>query len=62
MTKLKMNKNQAFDQFKETYAEFIKENKNDKVAIRTAWNDYTDFLMKDGMITEKQYKTWTQPF
>lgn len=62
MTKLKMNKLEALDQFKETHAEYMKENKGDKVAIRTAWNDYTDFLMKDGMITEKQYETWSQPF
>lgn len=57
-----MTKAQALKQFKELYASFLKENKQDKVAIRTAWNDYTDMLTKDGEITENQYNTWTQPF
>lgn len=34
----------------------------DKVALREAWNNYTDSLCKDGMITERQYETWTNPF
>jgi len=57
-----MTKAEAINQFKEIYADYIEENRDDKVAIRTAWNDYTDFLMKDGDITEFQYNTWTQPF
>lgn len=36
--------------------------KNDKAALRTAWNDYTDMLCKDGKITEYQYENWTNPF
>tara|TARA_R100001129_G_scaffold180052_1_gene157659 strand:- start:394 stop:597 length:204 start_codon:yes stop_codon:yes gene_type:complete len=32
------------------------------VAKRTEWNDYTDALCKDGLITSKQYDTWDQPF
>lgn len=32
--------------------------KKDKVAIRTAWNDWTDALQKDGQITEKQAYRW----
>ncbi len=35
---------------------------NDKVAIRTAWNDWTDSLYKNNQITMKQYETWTSPF
>lgn len=57
-----MTKAEAINQFKEVYAGYIEENRDDKVAIRTAWNDYTDFLMKDGDITEFQYNTWDQPF
>ena len=34
----------------------------DVVAIRTAWNDWTDSLCKSGLITEKQYNNWTNPF
>lgn len=61
-TKIKITKLEALDQFKEMYADFLKENRDDKVAVRTAWNDYTDYLLKDGMITENQYNTWSQPF
>lgn len=35
---------------------------SDKVALREAWNNYTDSLCKDGLITERQYETWTNPF
>ena len=36
--------------------------RRDEVAKRTEWNDYTDALCKDGLITSKQYDTWDQPF
>ena len=36
--------------------------RGDVVAKRTEWNDYTDALCKDGLITSKQYDTWDQPF
>ena len=26
-----------------------------------SWNDYTDALQKDGLITMRQYETWTHP-
>ena len=35
---------------------------SDKVALREAWNNYTDSLCKDGLITERQYETWSNPF
>ena len=34
----------------------------DKVALREAWNNFTDFLCKDRQITAKQYDTWSNPF
>jgi len=34
----------------------------DVAAKREAWNNYTDSLYKDGMITERQYDTWSNPF
>lgn len=58
----KITKRETLEQFKEIYADYIKENKDDKIAIRTAWNDYTDMLLKDGILTENQYNTWSQPF
>ena len=36
--------------------------RGDDVAKRTEWNDYTDALCKDGLITLNQYKNWGQPF
>lgn len=28
---------------------------------RETWNNYTDGLCKDGLITDHQYNTWTHP-
>ena len=36
--------------------------RGDEVAKRTEWNNYTDALCKDGLITSKQYDTSDQPF
>ena len=34
----------------------------DKVALREAWNNFTDALCKNRQITAKQYDTWSNPF
>lgn len=34
----------------------------DKVAIRCAWNDFTDGLHRDGQISDYQVRIWTNPF
>jgi len=36
--------------------------KDDEVAIRTAFNDYTDALCKDGLISDKQYNDMENPY
>lgn len=36
--------------------------RGDYVAQREYFNDYTDYLCKSGVITERQYETWTNPF
>ena len=36
--------------------------RGDAIWTRCNWNDYTDFLCRDGQITMKQYETWTNPF
>ena len=36
--------------------------KADAVARREAWNNFTDSLCKDGMISDRQYDTWSNPF
>lgn len=54
-----MTKKQAENIFKEEYADFLKTaTSTDK---RCAWNDFTDFLCKDGHITQRQYNTWSHP-
>ena len=36
--------------------------RGDYIWRREAWNNYTDALCKDGLITVKQYETWANPF
>lgn len=62
---MRLTKKQALETFKsvlkenqESYNLIIK----DRTALREAWNNYTDSLCKDGMITERQYETWTNPY
>lgn len=58
--KRRMTKADALDYFRKYIKPHIP--KGDKVAIREAWNNYTDSLCKDGDITLKQYETWDNPF
>jgi hypothetical protein len=59
----KKNKAQAVQLFNELHKRFIIDTygKNDKPAMRMAWNDYTDALCKNGEITEHQFRTWASP-
>ena len=59
-----MTKKEAVSIFRETIAPeiFKTYGRNDKPAIREAWNNWTDSLCKDGQITMRQYETWTHPF
>jgi|TARA_R110000796_G_scaffold9918_1_gene33434 hypothetical protein len=36
--------------------------KGDKVALCEAWNNFTDMLCKDDLITDAQYNNWANPF
>lgn len=55
-------------QVKGAFDEYVKpcviaqHGKDDKPAIREAWNNYTDSLCKDGFITPHQYDTWSGPY
>jgi hypothetical protein len=31
----------------------------DRPALRESWNVFTDYLHKEGKISDKQYNTWT---
>ena len=64
-SKKKMTKVEAIQLFRFIYkikAEQLGYRRGDDIAKRTEWNDYTDALCKDGLITEKQYENWGQPF
>lgn len=57
---MKLTKAQAIQQFRELYNGAIP--KGDAIARREAWSNFTDSLCKDGLITEYQDRTWTNPF
>ena len=64
-SKKPMTKAEALKLFRFIYKIKAIENgyrRGDEVAKRTEWNDYTDALCKDGLITSKQYDTWDSPF
>ena len=50
-----MTLKQARKQFKEYNAEWIKQNKNDKIMVNEAYMNYLDSLCKNGEIKQKQY-------
>lgn len=54
-----MTKKQAELFFKEETLPDL--DKKDKILVRTAWNDYTDYLCKEGYISENQYNNWAHP-
>ena len=55
-----MTKAQALQDFRYFIKPFIK--KGDTIAVREAWNNWTDALCKEGAITLNQYENWGQPF
>ena len=59
-----MTKIEAVKLYKQSNAEFIKECKSrkDRVMLWEDWNNWTDGLCKDGVITERQYRNWSNPF
>ena len=57
-----MTKKQALKEFKLIHKNFLKNNRFDYVAKREAWNNWTDGLCKDGLISFWQYENWNQPF
>jgi hypothetical protein len=61
-----MTKKQAEAIFKRHDLKAVKETYEqdgvpDWPARREAWNNFTDYLAKDGRITMHQYETWTHP-
>lgn len=56
----KMTKAEALKEFREYYMPNIP--RGDVIWQREEWNNYTDYLCKDGRITQHQCDTWTNPF
>ena len=59
-----MTKAEAVKNFRQLWKAHVKGSRlyYDTIAKREAFNDYTDTLCKQGLITLKQYETWDQPF
>jgi hypothetical protein len=61
----KMTKQQVLAQFREMWAELVKNNpdlKGDSVAKRKEFNNYVDMLNKDRLVTDSQAFNWSNPF
>ena len=56
-----MTKAEAVKMFRELYKRWGGR-RADSIAKREEWNNWTDSLCKDGLITLKQYENWGQPF
>jgi hypothetical protein len=62
---MKTTKQQALSQFRYNWKVFTMQQpqwKNDTIAKREEWNNFTDALCKEGYITMNQYNNWSNPF
>lgn len=59
-----MTKKEVFKQFREIILPEVHRQygKGNRIAISEEWCNYTDYLFREGEITEKQNNTWTNPF
>ena len=57
-----MTKAEALKKFRELYKTLPTALRGDAIAKREDWNNYTDSLCKEGLITLNQYESWDQPF
>lgn len=55
---MRMTKAEAIQEFRQV----VQIERGDTIARREAWNDYTDMLCKDRLITSYQYENWSNPF
>jgi len=59
---MKLTKKQVVQIFKEEYSDFLQKFKGDSVAKREAFNQFVDWLNKDGKVSDHQAHNWTNPF
>ena len=54
----------AVAEFQETIEPLVvaQYGRDDDVALREEFNNWTDYLCKDGRITANQYNTWSNPY
>ena len=58
----KMTKADVVTHCREVFRENPTQFRGDVIAKREFFNDYTDSLCKNGVITDHQYNTWSNPF
>jgi len=54
-----MNKSQAISEFRECVGRSYN---HDLIMKREAWLAFIDSLRRDGLVTDKQFDNWTNPF
>ena len=64
---MKLTRQQAYNNYKETIQEFytsmrLYKKDHDKVFMREEWNIYTDSLHRENLITDYQVNNWSNPF
>lgn len=59
-----MTKKEALARFREEIMPHVllRYGKRDRVALAEAWNNWTDSLVSEGVITRKQCDSWRNPF
>jgi hypothetical protein len=59
-----ITKEEAVKEFRKYYIPAVvkRYGLNDKPAMRQAWNDYTDYLHRQGHISDRAVNNWTSPF
>lgn len=65
MSRKPITKAQALASFRREVLPFIRRKQNGRAdipACREGWNNYTDALYRDGLISPRQYDRWTNPF
>ena len=58
-----VTKREAMDYFESRIAPAIIRNQGyERVAMRMAWNDYVDHIVKNGYVSEARADTWRNPY
>jgi hypothetical protein len=58
----KLNKKQVLELFRSEYADFLKEHRYDAIAKREEFNNFVDYLNKEGQVSDRQAYEWSNPY